>query len=64
MKNNGTEPTKLAYGFSELPARLSLGRSTLYEEVKAGRLKLTKVGKRSIVLADDLSEFLARLRAK
>ncbi|GEM_PF-3540080 len=62
MPDSGMQPAKFAYGLDELTKLLGLGRSTLYLEVRAGRLKLAKVGKRSIVLADDLAEYLAGLR--
>lgn len=53
---------KLAYSLSDLTDLLGLGRSTLYNEVKAGRLRLSKIGARSIVLAQDLAEYLETLR--
>lgn len=52
---------KLAYSIAELPAIISVGRSHLYEEIRAGRLRTVKVGRRTLVLADDLQ---AWLRAK
>ena len=55
-------PAKLAYSLTELTNLLGLGRSTLYNEVKAGRLRLSKIGTRSIILADDLAEYLETLR--
>ncbi len=63
MTDSSTRPAKFAYGLDEVSELVGLGRSTLYLEVRAGRLKLAKVGKRSIVLAEDLAEFLAGLRA-
>ena len=52
---------KLAYSIRELAQMSGLGRSLLYEEVKAGRLIVTKVGRRSIILYDDALTWLARL---
>ena len=51
MREDTPTHTKLAYSIAELTTLLGLGRSTLYCEVKAGRLKLSKVGGRSIILA-------------
>jgi excisionase family DNA binding protein len=55
--------SKLAYGLDEVAELTGLGKSTLYIEARQGRLKLAKVGKRSIVLAEDLTSFLSGLRA-
>jgi len=62
MTNGVMQSTKFAYGLDELTELLGLGRSTLYLEVRAGRLRLSKVGRRSIVLADDLAAYLAVLK--
>jgi hypothetical protein len=40
---------KLAYSIAELSEMAGVGRSFLYEEVKAGHLVVTKAGRRSIV---------------
>jgi excisionase family DNA binding protein len=55
--------SKFAYRFDELTKLLGIGRSTLYAEIKSGRLRRTKIGRRSLVLADDLAEYLASLQA-
>jgi len=52
---------KLAYSIAELCATAGVGRSFLYEEVKAGHLVLTKAGRRSIVLHDDAIAWLTKL---
>lgn len=56
--NNG----KLAYSISDLPALTSLGRSFIYEEIKAGRLQTLKAGRRTLVMADDLNAWLQSYR--
>lgn len=41
-------------------ARLGgVGRSTIYAEVKQGKLKVRKVGRRTIISMDDLRTWLA-----
>ena len=40
-----------------------IGHTKAYEEIKAGRLKARKVGKRTIVTADDADDWLSRLPA-
>lgn len=52
---------KLAYSIQELCDLSGLGRTFLYEEIKAGRLIVTKAGRRSIVLQDDALGWLAGL---
>lgn len=54
MQSN-IEPTrKLAYSIKEACAATSLGRSTLYTHIAAGRLKVSRVGGRTIVPAEAL----------
>lgn len=62
MTNNATHTTKCAYGLDELIEILGLGRSTIYSEIKSGRLQVAKVGRRSLVLADDLAAYIAALK--
>jgi len=49
---------KLAYSIAELPGIVSLGRSHIYEEIRAGRLRTVKAGRRTLVLAEDLRAWL------
>lgn len=44
--------------FCELHA---IGRTTFYEEVKAGRLRTRKVGARTLVLSEDAEDWRRRL---
>jgi hypothetical protein len=37
------------------------GFTKLYEEIRAGRLVATKIGRRTVILDDDLQAWLARL---
>jgi hypothetical protein len=52
---------KLAYSIDQLSEMAGVGRSFLYEEVKASHLVLTKAGRRSIVLHDDVVAWLTNL---
>jgi hypothetical protein len=52
---------KLAYSIAELSEMAGVGRSFLYEEVKAGHLVVTKAGRRSIVLHGDAVAWLTAL---
>ncbi len=61
--NNVLEP--LAYTIDESRKAARVGRTTIYQEIAAGRLIARKVGRRTIILHDDLKSWLARLaRAK
>ncbi len=57
--NNVLEP--LAYTIDESREAARVGRTTIYQEIAAGRLIARKVGRRTIILHDDLKSWLARL---
>ena len=56
-----TNVEKLAYSVAELAQVAGVSWSFLYEEVKAGRLKLKKAGRRSLILLADGEAWLAAL---
>jgi excisionase family DNA binding protein len=41
--------------------RYGVGRTTAYEEIKSGRLRGRKVGRRTIIAEDDAEDWLQRL---
>ena len=43
---------------SEFSARYGPGRTKTYEEIKSGRLRVRKCGKRSIITEDDAEDWL------
>jgi excisionase family DNA binding protein len=51
-------PTKLSYGIAEAVQATNVGRSLLYQEIRAGRLKTFKVGNRTLIATDDLTAWL------
>jgi hypothetical protein len=55
------QSNKLAYSISELSEMSSVGRSFLYEEINAGRLIVTKAGRRSILLHGGALAWLSNL---
>ncbi|MER8993539.1 helix-turn-helix domain-containing protein [Mesorhizobium sp. M0678] len=55
------EPSKLAYTIEEAVAVSGVGRTSLYVAANEGRLPFRKNGKRTLILADDLRNFLAGL---
>ena len=52
---------KLAYTVKDLVAGNVGSRSTVYEALKSGALKAKKRGKSTIILPDDLEEYLQSL---
>jgi excisionase family DNA binding protein len=47
-----------SYNLHQVAAITGLGRTTLYEMIKRGKLVARKVGVRTIVLQEDLAAFL------
>ena len=52
-----------AMSIAEFCERYAVGRTTAYEEIKAGRLRARKCGKRTIISEDDAEEWLRCLPA-
>ena len=52
---------KLAYTIPEAGIVSGTGRTSIYEEIKAGRLRAVKRGRRTLILADDLRAWLNSL---
>lgn len=51
----------LALGIIDAARTAGVGRSTIFEEINAGRLKARKAGRRTLILRDDLAAWLASL---
>lgn len=56
-----TEVRRLAYSIPELAKAAGVGRTLIYAEIKAGRLKPVKVGSRTLVPVVEADAWLARL---
>jgi excisionase family DNA binding protein len=54
----------LSYSIADVVKLSGVGRTVLYEEIKAGRLKAHKLGRRTLILADDLQHWLTGLPHK
>ena len=54
-------PELLAYSIEDIVERVPFGRSTVYEEIKAGRLIARKVRGRTIILPTDAKNYLRSL---
>ena len=54
---------KLAYTINETVDQGAGSRTVIYEAIKTGKLKAKKRGKRTIILAADLTQYLESLPA-
>ena len=56
-----TDREKFAYSINEVTERGPFGRSTIFQEIKDGRLVARKVGRRTIILHNDFVKWLEDL---
>ena len=49
---------RLAYPISDASSQLGISRSALYALEKEGQITFTKIGRRSVVRAEELKRFL------
>ena len=52
---------KLAYSIDEAVKILPIGKTKLYEEIKAGRIKASKFGARVLIPTTSMQEWLSSL---
>ncbi|MBR1282939.1 helix-turn-helix domain-containing protein [Bradyrhizobium sp. AUGA SZCCT0177] len=52
---------KLAFSIAEVCATANFGRTTAYQFIKTGALRAVKMGRRTVVLSEDLRSFLSNL---
>lgn len=64
--SSGTEqpPRRLAYSIIEAAKAVGISRSSIYLEIAEGRLRVRKIGRRSVISSDDLKAWLAALPNK
>jgi excisionase family DNA binding protein len=55
------EIEKRVFSINEFCSRYGVGRTTAYEEIKAGRLQVVKAGKRTLVPADAAESWIKNL---
>lgn len=63
LKNTAASHGKMALSIIEAAHIAGIGRSTLYEAMAAGELKAVKLGRRTLIPADELRRFIDALPA-
>ncbi|MDZ4792069.1 MAG: DNA-binding protein [Hyphomicrobiales bacterium] len=58
---SGNQATQLAHSLQSASKTTGIGRDRLYDAMATGELKARKYGKRTIILDDDLRDFLRAL---
>lgn len=59
MENLNHDPAKIAYSIRETCRASSLGRTTIYGHIAAGRLKAVRIGGRTLIPAESLRALIA-----
>ena len=63
MEPNMDFSTREAFAVREFCARYGICRQTFYDEVKRGRIKAKKLGKKTVILRSDAEKWAASLPA-
>jgi excisionase family DNA binding protein len=61
MALDNIAPTKLALSIAEFCEAVGIGRTTAYLEIKSGRLRVSKCGKRTLITVDEARAWLRLL---
>ena len=59
MQSIKHDPPKIAYSIREACHASSLGRSTIYSHIAAGRLRAVRIGGRTVIPAEALLSLIA-----
>lgn len=59
-----TDFKKPAFSIAEFCTATSLGRSWVYEEIRRGRLKVLKAGRRTLITSEEMTAWMQRLAAE
>lgn len=58
------DSVKNAYSVEQVAASMSLSKGFVRKEIKLGRLKATRFGRRVLILAVDLASYIERARGR
>jgi len=56
-----TQANRLAFSLADAASAIGVGKSTLHELIATGKLRVRKLGRRSLVLREDLEEYIQSL---
>jgi excisionase family DNA binding protein len=56
-----TQADPLAFSLADAASAIGVGKSTLHELIATGKLPVRKLGRRSLVLREDLEDYLQGL---
>lgn len=59
-----TRPTPQLHRITEVGARLSMSRSSIYREIEAGHLQAVQIGRSLRVTSDELFRYISSLSVK
>ncbi len=59
MKTTHQPDSKLAYSIKQACAATSLGRTTVFAHIASGRLRVVRVGGRTLISADSLKALVS-----
>jgi len=59
MQSIKHDPPKIAYSIKEACHASSLGRTTIYNHIAAGRLRAVRIGGRTVIPAESLHALIA-----
>lgn len=59
MYSETNDPPKIAYSIKEACKASSLGRTTIYSHIAAGRLRANRIGGRTVIPAESLHALIA-----
>jgi excisionase family DNA binding protein len=60
-EGHGAEAERLSFRIAEVCKLTGLGRTTIYAAIKSGALVARRCGRCTVVLAEDLTDFLTNL---
>ena len=59
-----TQADRLAFSLADAASAIGVGKSTLHELIATGQLPVRKFGRRSLVLREDLEDYLQGLSVR
>ena len=62
QQNDTPVPEQRVYSVGEAHRRAGVSRTLLYEEIREGRLKVSKAGRRTLILNENLEAWLQGLQ--